>query len=311
MINITKVGIRSENGPGTWAEVLLDPGLDPSRGPSTVPTPWDIEYARIPVDAIVANPRQPRQVFDDEALEELAASIAQVGLLQPIVVRHSPHEPVDSYELVAGERRLRSVRQLGWKTVPAVIRVTEDSALLRDALLENLQRAELNPLEEAAAYQQLLADFGCTHEELSTRIGRSRPHISNTIRLLKLPPAVQRRVAAGVLSQGHARALLSLPDQESMESLATRIVSEGLSVRTVEEIVSTGDRPPAKAKPRRPPIRRSTAGLEPFAEDLSERLDTRVMVTMGRSKGRVTIEFAGIDDLERILDLLAPGGSLT
>ncbi|MGB8020470.1 MAG: ParB/RepB/Spo0J family partition protein [Candidatus Nanopelagicales bacterium] len=310
-MNLTKTAIRADSGPGNWAEVLLVPAANAVHDLPSSPTPRDIEFARIPVDAIVPNPRQPRKVFDEDALAELTVSIAQVGLLQPIVVRPASAAPVDKYELVAGERRLRCVRQLGWPVVPAVVRLTDDGDLLRDALLENLQRAALNPLEEAAAYQQLLADFGCTQEELAERIGRSRPHISNTIRLLKLPPAVQRRVAAGVLSQGHARALLSLVDPESMESLATRIVSEGLSVRTVEEIVSVGDRPPAQAKPRRPPSRRSAAGLESVAEDLAERLDTRVVVTMGRSKGRVTIEFAGIDDLERILELIATGGSPT
>lgn len=310
-MNTTRTGVRAESGPGSWAEVLLVPGVGSVHEAPIPPIAREIEFARIPVDAIVPNPRQPRQVFDDDALAELAASIAQVGLLQPIVVRRPSADPVDKYELVAGERRLRSVRQLGWKVVPAVIRLTDDGDLLRDSLLENLQRAALNPLEEAAAYQQLLADFGCTQEELSARVGRSRPHISNTMRLLKLPPAVQRRVAAGVLSQGHARALLALADPESMEALAARIVSEGLSVRTVEEIVAVGERLPDRARRQRPRIPRSADGLQSYADGLAERLDTRVLVTMGRSKGRVTIEFAGVDDLERILDLLADGGSST
>jgi ParB family chromosome partitioning protein len=273
-------------------------------GAPQTPSPQAIRLAEVPVDSIRTNPRQPRQVFDEEALAELMASIAEVGLLQPLVVRPGEPGPVDSWELVAGERRLRSVRHLGWDTVPVVIRPTEDDALLRDALIENLHRAALNPLEEAAAYQQLLADFGCTQEELSHRIGRSRPQITNTIRLLRLPPAVQRRVAAGVLSQGHARALLGLPDEASMEVLAARIVAEGLSVRTVEEIVTlgeVGDPEPHVRKPRRTS---STPGLEEVAEYLSDRLDTRVQVTMGRVKGRVTIEFAGRDDLERILATL-------
>ena len=263
-----------------------------------------IRLAEVAVDSIRVNPRQPRQVFDEEALLELVASIAEVGLLQPLVVRPGEPGPVDSWELVAGERRLRSVRQLGWETVPVVIRPTDDDDLLRDALIENLHRAALNPLEEAAAYQQLLADFGCTQEELSHRIGRSRPQITNTIRLLRLPPAVQRRVAAGVLSQGHARALLGLPDEASMEVLAGRIVAEGLSVRTVEEIVTLGEVGAPEPPVRRPRRTTSTPGLEHVAEYLSDRLDTRVQVTMGRTKGRVTIEFAGRDDLDRILATL-------
>lgn len=273
----------------------------------------------IPVDTIRPNPRQPRQVFDDDALGELAASIAQIGLLQPLVVRPDSSDE-EAYELVAGERRFRCVQRLGWDIVPAVIRHTEDRDMLRDALLENVHRANLNPLEEAAAYQQLLADFGCTQEELSERVGRSRPQISNTIRLLRLPPAVQRRVAAGVLSQGHARALLALPSPAHMEALATRIVAEGLSVRTVEEIVALGEVDPdgtaedATRRTRRPAA--SAPGLTEVADQLADHLDTRVQVTMGRAKGRLTIEFAGQQDLARILDVLLhrdppEGGSLS
>ena len=265
----------------------------------------DIRYAELPVAAIRPNPRQPRELFDEEALDELVASLSQVGLLQPIVVRPWDGPPVDGteYELVAGERRLRAARVLGWDTVPAMIRPTEDADLLRDALLENVHRAALNPLEEAAAYQQLLADFGCTQEELAGRVGRSRPQIANTIRLLRLPPAVQRRVAAGVLSQGHARALLALQDEAEMEALAARIVAEGLSVRSVEEIVVLSGR---DVKPRAPRPRRASSqvGLQSVAESLSDALDTRVQVSMGRSKGRVTIEFAGVEDLSRILEVL-------
>jgi ParB family chromosome partitioning protein len=294
--------------------------LGEAAGTTTAPA---IHYAELPLTAIRPNPRQPRTVFDQDALDELAASLSEIGLLQPIVVRPLGHVPVDSaedspedgqghpwYELVAGERRLRCARQLGWDTIPAMVRPTEDADLLRDALLENIHRAALNPLEEAAAYQQLLADFGCTQEELSVRVGRSRSQIANTIRLLRLPPAVQRRVAAGVLSQGHARALLSLPDEASMEALATRIVAEGLSVRSVEEIVAHGD-PRTRPRARRP---RHTASDDRFldlAEALADRLDTRVLVTMGKSKGRVTIEFAGREDLDRILEVLAPPGSST
>ena len=264
-----------------------------------------IRFAEVPVAAIRANPRQPRVVFDEEALAELVSSIRQIGLLQPLVVRPAGPGAVDGYELVAGERRWRSVQQLGWDTVPVVIRATQDEDLLRDALLENIHRAALNPLEEAAAYQQLLVDFGCTQDELSVRLGRSRPQISNTIRLLRLPPSVQRRVAAGVLSQGHARALLALPDAAAMEAMATRIVAEGLSVRTVEELVTLGEteEPTRRRAPRRT---QPTADLDQVTNALADHLDTRVQVSMGRAKGRVTIEFAGHEDLERILALLLP-----
>jgi ParB family chromosome partitioning protein len=272
-----------------------------------------IRYAELPLAAIRPNPRQPRTVFDEEALDELAASLEEIGLLQPIVVRPLALAPVDSpdaphegaeYELVAGERRFRCAQRLGWDTIPAMVRPTDDADLLRDALLENIHRAALNPLEEAAAYQQLLADFGCTQDELAARVGRSRPQIANTIRLLRLPPGVQRRVAAGVLSQGHARALLSLPDDKGMEALAARIVAEGLSVRSVEEIVALGDQP-TRGRARRPRQTSSDPDLQEVADSLADRLDTRVQVTMGKSKGRVQIEFAGREDLERILEVLA------
>jgi ParB family chromosome partitioning protein len=307
--------IASDGASSTWTGVLLESAGEDRGSPEGSrprrPTGSTIDAANVPVSSIRPNPRQPRVVFDEDALDELASSIAQVGLLQPLVVRPDPAAPADGYELVAGERRLRSVQRLGWVTVPVVIRPTDDVDLLRDALLENLHRAALNPLEEGAAYQQLLADFGCTQEELSLRVGRSRPQISNTIRLLKLPPAVQRRVAAGVLSQGHARALLSLPDEHSMEALATRIVAEGLSVRSVEELVALGEAP-SRVKPGRRARRiTSSPGLEEVAEHLSDRLDTRVQVTMGRAKGRLTIEFAGRDDLERILAVLRKPGTTT
>jgi ParB family chromosome partitioning protein len=277
------------------------------------PTGPAIAFQVVPVAAIRPNPRQPRTVFDEDALDELVASIREVGLLQPLVVRPAPSGPVDGFELVAGERRWRSVQRLGWDSVPVVVRMTEDNDLLRDALLENLHRAALNPLEEAAAYQQLLVDLGCTQDELAARVGRSRPQITNTLRLLRLPPAVQRRVAAGVLSQGHARALLGLPDAAAMERLAARIVAEGLSVRTVEELVALGE-VPADAPARRPRTPRrlgSTPGLEEVAEALADRLDTRVQVSMGRAKGKVTIEFAGPEDLARIVALLDGTGTAT
>ena len=308
---------------GTWAEVLGEgdgQGADQSHGaPAGSTTAPLIHYAELPLTAIRPNPRQPRTVFDEDALDELAASLLEIGLLQPVVVRPLGHVPVDSpeaavrvaeYELVAGERRFRCAQRLGWDTIPAMVRPTDDADLLRDALLENIHRAALNPLEEAAAYQQLLTDFGCTQDELASRVGRSRSQIANTIRLLRLPPGVQRRVAAGVLSQGHARALLSLPDDASMESLATRIVAEGLSVRSVEEIVAVGDGP-TRVRARRPRRISSDDDLQELADSLADRLDTRVQLTMGKVKGRVTIEFAGREDLERILDVLGGPGTPT
>jgi ParB family chromosome partitioning protein len=265
-----------------------------------------LRFAELPVASIRPNSRQPRQVFDEEALAELVHSVSEIGVLQPVVVRPAT-EPDASvpYELVMGERRWRAVQQAGLDTIPAIIRETSDDDLLRDALLENLHRADLNPLEEAAAYQQLLDDFGCTHEELATRIGRSRPQISNTLRLLKLPPTVQRRVAAGVLSAGHARALLGLEDGESMERLAGRIVAEGLSVRAVEEVVALGDGP-AKPVRRRPRPGGRTSELDDLASRLGDRLDTRVSVALGRNKGRLSIDFASVEDLNRIIGILAP-----
>ncbi len=258
----------------------------------------------IRVDEIIrVNPAQPRTVFDEDSLSELQASIREVGLLQPVVVRPSALDP-GRFELVAGERRLRSVAALGWQTVPAVIRQTEDGQLLRVALLENLQRVALNPLEEAAAYEQLIADFGCTQEELARQLGRSRPHVTNTLRLLKLPPAVQRRVAARVLSQGHARALLALPDAPAMEQMAQRIVAEGLSVRSVEELVSLGQTPAAR---RRQPRQTQRVDLSSYVDTVADRLDTRVSLSLGRQRGRLVIEFADVDDLDRIMGTLAPG----
>ncbi len=267
-------------------------------------------FAEVPVGAIRPNPRQPRTVFDEEELSELVHSIREIGVLQPIVVRQITDRADDGslqYELVMGERRWRATQQAGLTTVPAIVRDTADDALLRDALLENLHRSQLNPLEEAAAYQQLLDDFGCTHEELATRIGRSRPQISNTIRLLRLPPAVQRRVAAGVLSAGHARALLGLDDSASMEALAQRIVSEGLSVRAVEEVVALGDASsPAAAPKKRPRAGGHHSELDDLASRLGDKLDTRVAIALGQRKGRLSIDFASVEDLNRILGMLSP-----
>ncbi len=265
-----------------------------------------VRYAEIALADVRPNPRQPRTVFDEEALAELVYSIREIGLLQPIVVRPVPDAGPDGphYELVAGERRWRASHEAGLDPIPAIVRETADDVLLRDALLENLHRSQLNALEEAAAYSQMLEDFGCTQDELATRIGRSRPQVSNTLRLLRLPTAVQRRVAAGVLSAGHARALLSLDDTDAMDRLATRIVAEGLSVRTVEEMVSVGEadgRERARvSRPRRP----VAPGLTDIADRLSDRLETRVRIEAGKSKGKVTIEFATLDDLRRIVDVI-------
>jgi len=259
-------------------------------------------FDEIPVGSIKPNPRQPRQIFDDESLDELASSIKVVGLLQPVVVRKVT---ADQYEIVMGERRWRACQLAELSLVPAIVRQTSDGDLLRDALIENLHRQQLNPLEEAAAYQQLLDDFEATHEELARRIGRSRPHITNTIRLLNLPPTVQRRVAAGVLSAGHARALLSVADADAQEQLAHRIVAEGLSVRAVEEIVALGGE---SAKARRPPARKRPVapGLADLADRLSDALDTRVKVELGQRKGKIVVEFGSLDDLERIVKTISP-----
>ncbi|WP_026316540.1 ParB/RepB/Spo0J family partition protein [Actinokineospora enzanensis] len=262
-------------------------------------------YREIPTASIKANPKQPRQVFDEDALTELEHSIREFGLMQPIVVRELGP---DSYELVMGERRLRASQRAGLDAIPAIVRQTADDAMLRDALLENIHRVQLNPLEEAAAYQQLLDEFAVTHEELASRIGRSRPVITNTIRLLRLPLPVQRRVAAGVLSAGHARALLGLDDPGAQEELATRIVAEGLSVRATEEAVTLAKGAPV-AKPKAPvrkPIQ--APGLQDIAERLSDRFDTRVKVELGKRKGRIVVEFGSVDDLERIVQMMAEKG---
>ncbi|WP_342772596.1 ParB/RepB/Spo0J family partition protein [Arthrobacter crusticola] len=263
-------------------------------------------FAELPLDAIHPNRKQPRSVFDADDMAELVHSIREIGVLQPIVVRPSSEKGDAPYELVMGERRWRATREAGLERVPAIIRSTADDDLLRDALLENLHRSSLNPLEEAAAYQQLLDDFGCSHEELAERIGRSRPQISNTLRLMKLPPLVQRRVAAGVLSAGHARALLGLADQADMEKLAQRIVAEGLSVRSTEEIVAMSDGLRRQAKPTAPRNAARHERLDYLATSLSDRLDTSVKITLGARKGKVSIEFASVDDLNRIMTVLAP-----
>ncbi|MEU6573162.1 ParB/RepB/Spo0J family partition protein [Streptomyces sp. NPDC046805] len=277
------------------------------NGAAELPThPMGAHFAEIPLDSITPNPRQPREVFDEDALHELVTSIKEVGLLQPVVVRQlGPGR----YELIMGERRWRACREAGLEAIPAIVRATDDEKLLLDALLENLHRAQLNPLEEAAAYDQLLKDFNCTHDQLADRIGRSRPQVSNTLRLLKLSPAVQRRVAAGVLSAGHARALLSVEDSEEQERLAHRIVAEGLSVRAVEEIVTLMASRPQTAQRSKGPRAgtRVSPALDELATRLSDRFETRVKVDLGQKKGKITVEFASPKDLVRILSTLAPG----
>jgi ParB family chromosome partitioning protein len=258
-------------------------------------------FAELPIRQVRPNARQPRQVFEEEALAELVHSIREVGLLQPVVVRRTGEE---SYELIMGERRWRASQEAGRDTIPAIVRETDDIDMLRDALLENLHRSQLNPLEEAAAYGQLLEDFGCTHEELAQRIGRSRPQISNTLRLLKLSPAVQRRVAAGVLSAGHARALLTVDDPGLQDKLASRVTAEGISVRGLEEIVSMGvEQDDVPRVLRKKPV---APGLTELADRLSDRLETRVKVDLGKAKGKITVEFASLDDLRRIVDIMDP-----
>ncbi|MCL2850729.1 MAG: ParB/RepB/Spo0J family partition protein [Micrococcales bacterium] len=286
------VDVFFPDAPAATATAVLEPDLVEVPG---------ARFAEVPVSAIRPNPRQPRRVFDDDDLAELVGSIQEVGVLQPVVVRPAG----DGYELVMGERRWRASQRAGLETVPAIVRETQDGNLLRDALLENLHRSQLNPLEEAAAYQQLLDDFGCTQEVLATRIQRSRPQITNTLRLLRLPAPVQKRVAAGVLSAGHARALLGLDDVAQIERLAQRIVAEGLSVRAVEEIVALGGVQPAKKRPTPRPGGHNEA-VDALATRLSDRFDTRVKVALGKARGRLTVEFASVQDLNRILAVLAP-----
>ena len=319
-----KPGVSASNGtggPATGREVV-DPApavdhvsRETSDDAQLVPVPG-ASFAEIPIDQIVPNTKQPREVFNEEDLTDLSAAVREVGVLQPWCVRAIPatgrstklkefiaEKPGAGYELIMGERRLRASELAGETTIPAIIRETEDGDLRRDALLENLHRSQLNPLEEASAYQQLMADFGATQDELAKRIARSRPQIANTLRLLKLPPSVQKKVAAQVISAGHARALLALSTPEEMERLADRIVQEGLSVRTTEEIVRLG-----KIKAAAPPRSRRQQSLSPLGESvvsaLSDAYDTRVSITEGRRKGKIVIEFAGADDLQRIADLI-------
>ncbi|MFG2138727.1 ParB/RepB/Spo0J family partition protein [Streptomyces sp. NPDC048650] len=297
-----KVAALPANGVSRETEASADPETMP-QGVSEVAGAY---FAEVPLDAITPNPRQPREVFNEDALAELVVSIREVGLLQPVVVRHTGPE---RYELIMGERRWRACREAGLEKIPAIVRATDDEKLLLDALLENLHRAQLNPLEEAAAYDQLLKDFACTHDELADRIGRSRPQVTNTLRLLKLAPSVQSRLAAGVLSAGHARALLAVEDHDEQEHLAHRAVREGLSVRSLEEIVKLlGSDPKSANKAKQPRAgARVSPALTGLATRLSDRFETRVKVDLGQKKGKIVVEFASMDDLERILGTLAPG----
>lgn len=302
-VAVAKVTTLGSGGP-----VVPEPSApvsvsDGTAGPAEVAGAY---FAELPIDSITPNPRQPREVFDEDALAELVTSIKEVGLLQPVVVRKAAS---GRFELIMGERRWRACREADLKQIPAIVRATDDEKLLLDALLENLHRAQLNPLEEAAAYDQLLKDFKCTHDQLADRIGRSRPQVSNTLRLLRLSPPVQRRVAAGVLSAGHARALLSVDDSEEQDKLAHRIVAEGLSVRAVEEIVTLmSSRPTSAARSKGPRAGgRLSPALTDLASRLSDRFETRVKVDLGQKKGKIVVEFASMEDLDRILGSLAPG----
>lgn len=311
LASLIPTGPADGSGPATLgprigdaaADVLL--GGSPAAAPATTVAEMGAVYREIDPAHIDPNPKQPRQVFDEEALAELVHSIREFGLMQPIVVRDVPGTEPARYQIIMGERRWRAAQQAGLSAVPAIVRETADDNLLRDALLENIHRVQLNPLEEAAAYQQLLDEFGVTHDELAARIGRSRPLISNMIRLLRLPIAVQRRVAAGVLSAGHARALLALEGgPEAQEELAARIVAEGLSVRATEEAVTLANRSDAAKPggPRRKPIH--MPGLQDVAERLSSTYDTRVTVSLGKRKGKIVVEFGSVDDLQRIVGLM-------
>jgi ParB family chromosome partitioning protein len=299
-------GLAENTAPARTQAVSSEDSAPADNGVDLVEVPG-ARFAEIPVGDIHPNRKQPRSVFDEDDMAELIHSVREIGVLQPIVVRTSTESGGEPYELVMGERRWRAVQAAGLETIPAIVRDTTDDDLLRDALLENLHRSQLNPLEEAAAYQQLLEDFGTTHEQLADRIGRSRPQVSNTLRLLKLPPLVQRRVAASVLSAGHARALLALPDAAAMERLAQKIVAEGMSVRATEEAVTLYQDPakPAKNNIPRPGARHER--LDYLASSLSDRLDTNVKISLGVRKGRVSIEFASVEDLNRIMEVLAPG----
>lgn len=258
------------------------------------------QHNEVAISAISPNPRQPRKHFDPVALDELIASIKEIGILQPPVVRQTAP---GTYELIMGERRFRAAKAAGLKTIPVIIRQTSDNELLREALIENIHRSQLNALEEAAAYSQLLTDFNCTHDELAQKLGRSRPLISNTIRLMNLPTSVQQKLASGVLSAGHARALLGLSDASTIEKLATRIVTEGLSVRATEEIISSGA-PKGQSAKKPKQTKSASPELQEIAERIGDALDTRVSIQGSAKKGTIVIEFAGAEDLKRITKAL-------
>jgi len=290
----------------------IDVSRETSDGPELVPVPG-ASFQLIPIGDIGTNPKQPRKIFDDDHLLELQTSLTEVGMLQPIAVRErsadEPREDGARFELVMGERRLRAATALGWESVPAIVRRTADEELLREALLENIHRVQLNPLEEGAAYAQLLEEFNVTQEELSKKIGRSRPQISNMIRLLGLPPTVQTKVAAGVLTAGHARALLGLDSSDAQEHIAERIISEGLSVRSTEELVTANrleEKPeldePRGSSSRSPKDRIKAPGLEELKERLSDHFETQVAISWGRKKGKIVIEFGSLADLDRIVE---------
>jgi ParB family transcriptional regulator, chromosome partitioning protein len=286
------------------------PEPDDALAESNVPRETELVagayFAELPVKQITPNSRQPREYFDDEDLRDLGESIKEVGLLQPIVVRKTGEE---SYELIMGERRWRASQVAGLSEIPAIVRQTEDNRMLLDALLENLQRAQLNALEEAAAFDQLLKDFECTHGELAVRVSRSRSYISNSLRLLKMAPSVQLKIAAGTVSAGHAKALAGVDDHDEQEKLAQRIIAELLSVRAVEELVQMND--PDKKKPRKPrPGSRISPAVTDLADRLSDRYETRVTVNVLGGRGKVVVEFGSLEDLDRILELMAPGESV-
>lgn len=304
------VNERRQLGRGLGALIPTAPAVDITQTPRTMPVaapPTAVvtpaRYQEVAPDRIRPNPQQPRKIFDDASHAELVHSVREIGLLQPIVVRALPAGTADAdFEIVAGERRWRACQEAGITAVPVIIRETTDDALLQESLLENLHRANLNPLEEGAAYNQLLHDFDCTQEQLAARLGRSRSQVANSIRLLRLPTAVQRRVAAGVLSAGHARALLALDDPEAMDRLAARIVAEGLSVRDVEEIVALGTSQTKQRRSRN--NRRTPVEYQTVAERLSEQLETRVSVSAGSKRGRIVIDFGDVEDLARIVDAI-------
>lgn len=303
---------RRQLGRGLGALIPTAPVVDltdarrapdqPAR-PQAAPNQAPARYQEVPPARIRPNPQQPRKIFDEASHAELVHSVREIGLLQPIVVRALPAETPDAdFEIVAGERRWRACQDAGVTAVPVIIRQTSDDSLLQEALLENLHRANLNPLEEGAAYNQLLHDFDCTQEQLASKLGRSRSQVANSIRLLRLPTAVQRRVAAGVLSAGHARALLGLEDPEAMDRLAARIVAEGLSVRDVEEIVAMTGKQTKQRRTRS--NRRIPVEYQAVADRLAEQLETRVSVSAGSKSGRIVIDFGDVEDLARIVDAI-------